>query len=65
MWLNLETRTGFFVNQILSNNTFLNRKKYVRKKKTPIKYSSCTNINERISYTEHLNILNEYQEENI
>ena len=63
MWLNLETRTGFFVNQILSNNTFLNRKKYVRKKKTPIKYSSCANINERISYTEHLNILNEYQEE--
>ena len=63
MWLNLETRTGFFVNQILSNNTFLNRKKYVRKRKTPIKYSSCANINERISYTEHLNILNEYQEE--
>lgn len=63
MWLNLESRTGFFVNQILSNNTFLNRKKYTRKKKTPIKYSCANNIDERISYTEHLNILNEYQEE--
>jgi hypothetical protein len=63
MWLNLETRTGFFVNQIFSNNTFLNRKKYIRKRKTPIKYSCANNIDERISYTEHLNILNEYQEE--
>ena len=63
MWLNLESRTGFFVNQILTNNTFLNRKKYTRKKKTPIKYSCTNNIDERISYTEHLNILNEYQEE--
>ena len=63
MWLNLEARTGFFVNQILTNNTFLNRKKNMKKRKTPIKYSCANNIDERISYTEHLNILNEYQEE--
>ena len=63
MWLNLEARTGLFVNQILTNNTLLNRKRNIRKRKTPIKYSCTNNIDERISFTEHLNILNEYQDE--
>lgn len=63
MWLNLEARTGLFVNQILTNNTLLNRKRNIRKRKTPMKYSCTNNIDERISFTEHLNILNEYQDE--
>ena len=63
MWLNLEARTGLFVNQILTNFTLLNRKRNIRKRKTPMKYSCTNNIDERISFTEHLNILNEYQDE--
>ena len=63
MLLNYEKRTSLFVNQISLNYIFQNRKKYIRKKRTPFMYSTPNKIDEKISNTEHLNILNEYQDE--
>ena len=63
MLLNYEKRTSLFVNQISLNYTFHNRKKYIRRKKTPFMYSAPNKMDEKISNTEHLNILNEYQDE--
>jgi len=63
MLLNLEGRTNLFVNQSSLNNTFTNKKRYRRNKETSNKYFSPKFIEEKISSTEHLNILNEYQDE--
>ena len=48
---------------IILNYILKIRKIYTRKKKIPFKYPSPIIMNERISITEHLNILNEYQDE--
>ena len=63
MLLNIHEPTSLYVNQLSLNYTFKNRKTYTRKKKTPFKYPSPIIMDERISITEHLNILNEYQDE--
>lgn len=63
MLLNYEKRTSLFVNQIPLNYPFHNRKQYIRRKKTPFIYSASHKMDEKISNTEHLNILNEYQDE--
>ena len=63
MLLNIHEPTSLYVNQLSLNYTFNNRKAYTRKKKTPFKYPSPIIMDERISITEHLNILNEYQDE--
>ena len=63
MILNIDGRTNFFVNQSSLNNTFRNKKRYRRNKESSKKYFSPKFIEEKISSTEHLNILNEYQEE--
>ena len=63
MLLNIESRTNLFVNQISLNYTFNNRKRYNRKRIFAKKYFHPNNIDEKISSTEHLNILNEYKDE--
>ena len=63
MLLNIENRTNLFVNQISLNYTFNNRKRYNRKRIFAKKYFHPNNIDEKISSTEHLNILNEYKDE--
>ena len=63
MLLNIEDRTNLFVNPSSLNYTFKNRKRYIRKQETAKKCFSPKFIEEKISSTEHLNILNEYQDE--
>ena len=63
MLLNLEERTNLFVNPSSLNYTFKNRKRYIRKQEMAKKCFHPKFIEEKISSTEHLNILNEYQEE--
>ena len=63
MLLNIDSRTNLFVNQISLNYTFNNRKRYNRKRIFAKKYFNPNNIDEKISSTEHLNILNEYKDE--
>lgn len=63
MLINLESRAQFFVNQLSLNKTFKNRKRYARKRGAAKKVFNSSNIDEKISCTEHLNILDEYREE--
>ena len=63
MLLNLEERTNLFVNPSSLNYTFKNRKRYIRKQEMAKKCFHPKFFEEKISSTEHLNILNEYQEE--
>ena len=52
-----------FLNPFSLNNTFKNRKRYIRKREIEKKCFSPKFIDEKISNTEHSNILNEYQDE--
>ena len=58
-----EEGTNNFVNQSLLNYYFSNRKTKKGCKKSANKYSKLNIIDEKISLTEHSNILNEYKDE--
>ena len=63
MFLFANERTNFFVNHLSINNALINRKRHIRKRETKNKCVSPKFIDEKISCTEHLNILNDYQDE--
>ena len=63
MFLFANERTNFFVNHLSINNALINRKRHIRKRETKNKCVSPKFIDEKISSTEHLNILNDYQDE--
>ena len=52
-----------FLNPFSLNNTLRNRKRFIRKREIEKKCFSPKFIDEKISNTEHSNILNEYQDE--